>query len=436
MYINFDKNVRLFMLKQASKQKKRTRFFSFFLSYEKNLRSIYSHSIAQSDERKIVTFTAQSFSSMSTPSLYTLPIELLHRIIDYVDTETIFFSFRNVCKYFYTIINSYNQYKLDFRSITKPTFHRVRHFIQPENVISLIISNEYKTPGQINLFNSLFNIHTFTRLRALTLIQVSDSDMNIYLKHASTCPLVSLTIDNRRHWKNNATSVTIEFFMNCPLRHLTLTQWSSIQKIFHIFLYFHYLETLVLDGLLMPNINENLITPLEIKSKLKSLTMNFYSSSVDTIVLILSCTPSLIHLKLIGQPTEFRLVWDGYWWTEFIQKNLPQLRWFEFFFDKRIDHKESTCDIESIITSFRTLFWIDKRWYVVCDYYKDTRELKLYSIPICKPTIVYRPTPSKISCSNLTKDTPYMMDNVCSLILNLIPTTTVTSDDVCCFCFD
>jgi len=373
---------------------------------------------------------------MSTPSLYTLPIELLHRIIDYVDAETIFFSFRNVCKYFYTIINSYNQYKLDFRSITKPAFHRVRHFIQPENVISLIISNEYKTPGQINLFISLFNINKFTRLRSLTLIQVSDSDMNIYLKHVSTCPLVSLSIDNRRHWKSNATSVTIELFMHSPLRHLALTQWSSIQKIFHILLYFLYLETLMLDGLLMPDIDEYLITSMEIKSKLKSLTMNFYYSTVNTIISILSCTPSLIHLKLIGQPTASGLVWDGYWWTEFIQKNLPKLQFFEFFFSKQIDYKESTFDIESIITSFRTSFWLEKRWYVACDYYKDTHELKLYSIPICKPTILYRPTPNKISCSNLTNDAPYMMDNVCSLILNLIPTTTVTSDDVCCFCFD
>jgi len=36
--------------------------------------------------------TSQSFTSMSTASLHTLPVELLHQIIDYVDIETSFFS--------------------------------------------------------------------------------------------------------------------------------------------------------------------------------------------------------------------------------------------------------------------------------------------------------------------------------------------------------
>jgi hypothetical protein len=36
-----------------------------------------------------------------------------------------------------------------------------------------------------------------------------------------------------------------------------------------------------------------------------------------------------------------------------LRKNLHQLQFFEFFFDKRIDYKESTCDIESIVTSFQ-----------------------------------------------------------------------------------
>jgi len=312
----------------------------------------------------------------------------------------------------------------------------VPHFIQPENVISLIISDEHKTPGQINLFLSVFDINKFTRLRSLTLIRVSDSDLIIYLKHISTCPLVSLSIDNRSYWRKFATLETIQLFMHSPLRHLALTQWSSTKMIFDIFLHLPYLETLLLDGHLMPNSDDDLTIPVEIKSKLKSLTMDFCSSTVDTIIPILSCIQSLIHLKLVGQPTISGLVWDGDWWTKFIQNNLPQLQFFEFFFEKRIDYKESTYDIEFIIISFRTSFWMEKRWYVACDYYKDTRELKLYSIPICKPTIVYRPTPNKMSCSNLMSDTPYMMDNVYSLILNLIPTTAVSSDDVCCFCFD
>jgi hypothetical protein len=374
---------------------------------------------------------------MSTPSLYTLPVELLHRIVDYIDIETVFLSFRNVCKYFYTIINSYNQYKLDFRSITKPAFHRVRHFIQPENVISLIISNEHKTPDQIKLFLSLFDIHTFTQLRSLTLIYVDNSELNIYLKHASTCPLISLSIDNRGSLlRPISTFETIQLVIDCPIRRLTFTQRSPAGTIFDIFLRFPYLETLTLDGLLILNSNGSLATPVEIKSKLRSLTMDFHSSSMDAIISILSYTPSLSHLKLMGQPTASEFTWDGYWWAAFIQENLPQLQSFEFFFEKRIHYEKSTYDIESIMMSFRTSFWLEKRWYVGCDYYKYTHEVKLYSIPICKPTFLYQSASNKISCSNLTDDVPYMMDNVCSLILNLIPVTDVTYDKVCCFYFD
>jgi hypothetical protein len=375
---------------------------------------------------------------MSTTSLYTLPIEILHRIIDYVDKETIFFSFRNVCRHFYNITNTYNQYKLDFRSVTKPAFHRLRHFIQPENVISLILSDGHKTPGQINLFISLFDINTFTRLRSLTLIEVDGSDLSVYLKHVSTCPLVSLSIDVRKYWLPVLTIENLQLFEHCRIQHLTLTQRSSLEQIFHIFRHFSYLETLMLDGLSisMPNTNYDLTAPVDIKSKLKSLTINFHSSSLSMIIPVLSCTPSLIHLNLIGNPTMSGLAWDGYWWAELIQNNLPQLQFFQFFFEKRVHFSESTYNIESIITSFRTSFWLDKRWYVVCDYYNDTHELNLYSLPICKPTISYKSTPHKISSSNSNNDTPYIMDNVCSLLLNSIPTTADTCDKVCGFCFD
>lgn len=372
---------------------------------------------------------------MSTPCLYSLPVEVLHRIIDYVDSETIFLSFRTVCKYFYTIINTYNQYKLDFRSITKPAFHHVRHFIQPENVISLIISDQYKTPGQTKLFLSLFDINKFTRLRSINLIQTDSSDLIIYLKHLITCSLVSLSIDRGRYMSTIPIFETQQLFIQCPIRHLALTQNRISQEFLDIFLSSPFLETLMLDGILISDNNDKLPGSMAEKCKLKSLTMNFYSSNMNTIRLILSFTQSLTYLKLIGQPMTCALTWDGYWWANFIQNNLPKLQFFEFFFDKRIDYTESTNAIESIMTSFRTSFWLERKWHVACDYYKDTRELKLYSIPICKSTFLYKSIPNKISCSNITNEMPYIMDNVSSLVINFIPTTPGAYDSVCYFCF-
>jgi hypothetical protein len=394
---------------------------------------------------------------MSSASLYTLPIELLHRIIDYTDTETIFFSFRNVCKRFYTIVNTYTQHQLDFRSLTKPTFYLMSHRIQPENVISLIISDAHKIPLQIDLFISLFDISSFTRLRSLTLIQIDESNLRIYLKYVNTCSLVSLSIAYRNQWK--PTDETISFFSSffekvnnlqkldlkingliintirwpkpCPVRHLSLTLCGTNTQISDILFYFPQLETLMLNDIFKHDIGKPVSAPVGIKSKPKSLTIEGYPMFMNMVISILSFTSTLIHLKLIGWPMMSDFSWDGYWWTEFIQHNLPQLRIFEFFFEKQIDYKDDTCDIESIMTPFRTPFWLEKRWYVTCDYYKNTHKLKLYSIPICKSIILYECISNKISSSNSTHDISNMMDNVHSLHLSMIPATGFTCDKVC-----
>ena len=241
----------------------------------KKKKACFFYELAQSGDRETNLLTTyQSFTSMSTSYLYALPIELLHRIIDYVDPETIFLSFRTVCKRFYTIVNTYNQYQLDFRAISKPVFHHVQHFIQPEDIISLILSDDRKTFGQINLFTTLFDMRTFTRLRSLMLIQISGSDLLMFLKHINIYLLVSLCIDcpDSRveiDIKNNLLSVLFKKLCNlqkldlaigyliideiqgstpCPIRHLIFSRRATNKQLFHILLQFPYLETLILNG--------------------------------------------------------------------------------------------------------------------------------------------------------------------------------------------
>lgn len=48
----------------------------------------------------------------SMPSLLTLPIELVYRILDQLDPPTIIFSFRNVCIRFNAITDIYHRYKV------------------------------------------------------------------------------------------------------------------------------------------------------------------------------------------------------------------------------------------------------------------------------------------------------------------------------------
>ena len=58
-------------------------------------------------------------------SLLTLPVELLYRIFDELDTKTILLSVRNVCIQLYASANTYNRYHLDPSSISKSEFRLV-----------------------------------------------------------------------------------------------------------------------------------------------------------------------------------------------------------------------------------------------------------------------------------------------------------------------
>ena len=373
---------------------------------------------------------------MSTSSLDKLPVELLHRILDHVDPETALLSFASVCRYFRTIIHSYNQLKLDFRSMTKRAFHQVRHLIQPNDVTSLTLSNDHRTAGQISLFLSLFDIHAFTRLRSVTLIQINNTNLVVFIAHISTCPLISLSIIKGEHDGSITKIDTFSLLVSCPIRHLTLSQSTPFVDIKNILIYFPCLQTLVLDGFLLTENVQQPVDPIPGLSKLKSLVIHFHSSNHDTVASLLLHTPSLTHLKLSGFTIGYTSLCNGDWWIEFIRKQLPLLQSFQFYLNKRIRQQEVACDIESIIMSFKTPFWIEKRWYVTCDYYQDTRELHLYTIPICKPMIVYKSPTKKISCSNYTNEIPHVMNDVRSLTVNWFPETAGIYDRVSYCCFD
>ena len=136
---------------------------------------------------------------MSVVSLNTLPVGILYRIFDNLDGQTILLSLRYVCKRLHTIADTYKWYQLDFSSISKQNFDFICRLIHPENVISLILSDDNETPGQIRLFLSLFHIDQFIRLHSLTLIRVDESDLNEFLKHIIKYPLTILSIKHREY---------------------------------------------------------------------------------------------------------------------------------------------------------------------------------------------------------------------------------------------
>ncbi|CAF3371533.1 unnamed protein product [Rotaria socialis] len=378
------------------------------------------------------------------------PIKFTQRIIDYIDTETLSFSLQNVCKHFHGIVNTYNQHQLDFRSITKPKFDFIHRLNNPENIISLVISDGHRTGGQIKLFLSLVDLRTFTRLRSLALIEVTLSASIEYLQHVITHTLDSLSIDyaNRPDLTNNLVSLSLKRLTNLrklninttslildniqsPIQHMKLSQCIINTQMYNILLNFPHLETLSLNHVSLPNIDENLTAIMNVKSKLKCLSIEGCGVHMNMVASVLVLTPSLVHLKLVSWSLMPERFWDGNWWSEFFEMNLMQLKIFEFFFEKQISYNTDVSqDIESIINSFRTPFWLRKQWHVACNYYKNIQRLELYSIPICKSTISYQSTRTKISSSNLKIPALQIMDNIHSLYLPVIPSTAELYDNV------
>ncbi|CAF4108470.1 unnamed protein product, partial [Adineta steineri] len=107
----------------------------------------------------------------------TLPVEMLHRIFDNLDAETILLSIRVVSRLFQAAASTYNRYSIDFQLISTSKFPLLCRLINPENVISLTLLNNYRTFNQTDLFISLTHLKQFTRLHSLTL-DINESQLN------------------------------------------------------------------------------------------------------------------------------------------------------------------------------------------------------------------------------------------------------------------
>ena len=136
-------------------------------------------------------------SNNAAPSLATLPVELLYRLLDYLDVQTIVLSFRYVSKKFYLISNSSNHYNLDLSSTSKSHFDLICRRISRDKVVSITLSDEDTTPGQIGLFLSLFQISDFPQLRSLTLRCINSKDLYRILNDVLRCSLTSLSFYSR-----------------------------------------------------------------------------------------------------------------------------------------------------------------------------------------------------------------------------------------------
>ena len=102
------------------------------------------------------------------------PVEIVRMIFEYLWAHQIFDSFFHISDYVDRILLTYDEYQVNFQSIVKNDFDLICENVQPDQVISLILSDGNETPGQSGLFLSFFYLRQFVSLSALQLIEIVD----------------------------------------------------------------------------------------------------------------------------------------------------------------------------------------------------------------------------------------------------------------------
>ncbi|CAF1029883.1 unnamed protein product [Adineta steineri] len=334
---------------------------------------------------------------MSSICLLDFPVEILHRIFDYLDTRTIIRSLRCICRQLNKTVNIYNRYEIDLTLFTK---------VQCDNIISLIFSADFKEQSdKADFLLTILNIQQFPSLRSLTLLHINKNELDRFLPYMINLPLISLSIQLSgpfqtaslsslstaiTQWKLQKLHVLDNFNLikilpwpiDCNLNHLTITSCTD-QEYHSILEHSPFLRTFVMEYCLVINTipSVNSLYP-----QLTSLEMNYSSLSFEQLNYLLSLTPSLVHLKLINHTYYFSSLFDGNRWEELIQSKLRLLKNFQFCFRHTIRKLCSTyTNLHSIIKQYRTPFWFDiKRWFVIADCImrSSSCEIILYTIPI------------------------------------------------------
>jgi hypothetical protein len=345
------------------------------------------------------------------------------------------------------MFNTYNRYVLDFKLICKSNFYILCGLINPENVMSLTLSNNEPTSDQIDLFISLVNIQQFTRLRCLTLLHIDEGQLNLILQRVNLNLLTSLSFNIRKYDETCVQTTTnlftqlnlcklefgieskrmsdISWPMNCSIQYLIIREGMTLNNLFRILECSPYLHTLIIRQSFNEMIDLSFSFPICFR-QLTSLTIEILNVTIDNLESFLLLTPSLVYLKLVG--LNFKI--NGERWERFIETNLSNLNEFSFYFVERNRIMEPEINPELIIGSFRTPFWIEhKKWFVICEYYPLSRNIRLYSIPICIDFMYYEPKWKIISWSTY----PLMMNNNSSMMnhvksINLISSKELADD--------
>ena len=312
-----------------------------------------------------------------------LPLEIFHRIFDHLDIETLFFSIRPVSRSFQSIVLNYDRLDFHLKLSSKLHFAVLCRFIPPQNIRSLTLYNNEQTPGQISLFLQQVHLRQLTQLHSIDLDGIDEFQLN-YLCQRINLNLRSFSI-HIKNYDNLRTKTTghhlstivkqgnlqtlhlniqniqiseIEWASNCSIQSFTLYEDFTFNNLKKIFSCSPQLHRLTVRGK-FPEIKADIIPCLF--PQLRSLIIEPVKCTIDELESFLLLTPSLSYLKIITIVDAF----DGKRWEDFIQINLPHLDQFEFDIKFKRITKQIREDLELILESYRTSFWIEQnKWFI------------------------------------------------------------------------
>ncbi|UJR19199.1 hypothetical protein I4U23_022329, partial [Adineta vaga] len=343
--------------------------------------------------------------------LLKLPVEIVHHIFDFCDSQTILCNISCVCKILHSIVNQYDrlEVKIDIhRYKTNKQIILLHQQVLYKRVVSLSCWWYNAADIQKDIFIS--DLFQCKRLRHLTLSAIDDKSMQSLFIEKNNMKLVSLTIDSR-DCKDNASFKALSLFIEksklqkftlggliykgemipwpdqCKLKFLSILR-CFYRQYFSLLHQLPYLETFQIQDI---DTHENFIDipslNFSFHSSLTRLSITYCSLSTEHLRSLMSITPKLCELKLMYDKNIFKSLMEIYEWEEFVRLELNFLKKFHFFISYKISENDPV-RLDTIIAPFRDSFWLnEKRWFTICDLtFKkyELNTLSLFTIPIRK----------------------------------------------------
>lgn len=338
----------------------------------------------------------------------TLANELILEIFEYLNIFDRYEGFYDLNQRLNSLLEYQNaSLTIDFRSISKTQFNRFSTDHLPrliDQVTCLHLSNDDATPNLPEIFFSLqipidsfvhleslflygiqsfklffeliFQCHRLTLLHHLQMkkcyFSYSTLEMKILINKIWTLPhLISCKIDQITSRQMVLTSLIRS---SQTLKSLTLEKTildnRDLSSIFHSSPFLQHFKINYLCGFN----DENIDFPSLVS--LTSLHLTFHGS-LDALTFLFQFMPNVTRLELqIGG-----LFCDGHQWETILCRYFLHLEIFRF---KMNSHITFLHEVEQILDTFRSSFWLEKhRWYVRCDWDPENifHDALFYTLP-------------------------------------------------------